>query len=109
MKINIIKRAKEVLDIEACAIKDLKSHLNHDFEKAINLILKSKGRIVVSGMGKTGIIAQKFSATLASSSGPGLHWSLICFLNHCCLKSFSAFSMFYYFSPVLTFGPDPAV
>ena len=51
MKINIIKRAKEVLDIEACAIKDLKSHLNHDFEKAINLILKSKGRIVVSGMG----------------------------------------------------------
>ena len=72
MKINIIKRAKEVLDIEACAIKDLKSHLNHDFEKAINLILKSKGRIVVSGMGKTGIIAQKFSATLASTGTPSL-------------------------------------
>jgi arabinose-5-phosphate isomerase len=72
MKISIIKRAKEVLDIEACAIKDLKSRVSHDFEKAINLILKSKGRIVVSGMGKTGIIAQKFSATLASTGTPSL-------------------------------------
>jgi arabinose-5-phosphate isomerase len=72
MKINVIKRAKEVLDIEACAIKDLKSRIGHDFEKAINLILKIKGRVVVSGMGKTGIIAQKFSATLASTGSPSL-------------------------------------
>jgi len=72
MKINCIKRAREVLDIEACAIKDLKARLGKDFEKALNLILKAKGRVVVSGMGKTGIIAQKFSATLASTGTPSL-------------------------------------
>jgi len=72
MKINVIKRAKEVLDIEASAIKGLKSRINNDFQKALNLIFKSKGRAIVSGMGKTGIIAQKFSATLASTGTPSL-------------------------------------
>ncbi len=72
MKINVIKRAKEVLDIEAQAIKLLKGRLGKSFIKAIELILKNKGRVVVSGMGKTGIIAQKFSATLASTGTPSL-------------------------------------
>jgi arabinose-5-phosphate isomerase len=69
---NSIKRAREVLDIEAAAIKDLKSRVSGSFEKALSLILKSKGRAVVSGMGKTGIVAQKFSATLASTGTPSL-------------------------------------
>jgi len=72
MKINVIKRAKEVLEIEAQAIKLLKNRLGKSFSKAIELILKCKGRVVVSGMGKTGIIAQKFSATLASTGTPSL-------------------------------------
>jgi len=72
MKINVLKRAKEVLDIEAGAIRDLKTHIGRNFEKALNLIFKIKGRVVVSGMGKTGIIAQKFSATLASTGTPSL-------------------------------------
>jgi len=72
MKINVIKRAKEVLDIEAQAIKLLKNRLGKSFVKAIELILKNKGRVVVSGMGKTGIIAQKLSATLASTGTPSL-------------------------------------
>jgi arabinose-5-phosphate isomerase len=72
LKINVIKRAREVLDTEASAIRDLKGRLGGNFEKALNLILKSKGRVVVSGMGKTGIIAQKFSATLASTGTPSL-------------------------------------
>jgi arabinose-5-phosphate isomerase len=67
-----IKRARQVLDIEACAIKELKKKINKDFKRALELILKSKGRAVVSGMGKTGIIAQKFSATLASTGTPSL-------------------------------------
>jgi arabinose-5-phosphate isomerase len=71
-KINILKRGKEVLDIEADAIKDLKSRINNNFKLAVNLILKTKGRTIVSGMGKTGIIAQKFSATLASTGTPSL-------------------------------------
>ncbi len=72
MKINVIKRAKEVLEIEAQAIKLLKGRLGKSFTKAVELILKCKGRVVVSGMGKTGIIAQKFSATLASTGTPSL-------------------------------------
>lgn len=72
MKINIVKRAREVLDIEASAIKDLKSRVNHNFRDAVNLIHRTKGRAIVSGMGKTGIIAQKFSATLASTGTPSL-------------------------------------
>ena len=67
-----IKRAREVLDIEAAAIKALKARIGRNFEQALNIILKSKGRVVVSGMGKTGIIAQKFSATLASTGTPSL-------------------------------------
>ena len=72
MKINTIKRAREVLDIEAEAIKNMKPRIGKSFEKALGLILKTKGRVVVSGMGKTGIIAQKFSATLASTGTPSL-------------------------------------
>ncbi|MDD5568642.1 MAG: KpsF/GutQ family sugar-phosphate isomerase [Candidatus Omnitrophica bacterium] len=72
MKINVAKRAKEVLDIEAGAIRDLKTRINNDFKSAVNLIYKTKARVIVSGMGKTGIIAQKFSATLASTGTPSL-------------------------------------
>ncbi len=68
----MIKRAKEVLEIEAQAIKLLKTRLDNSFSKAVELILKTKGRVIVSGMGKTGIIAQKFSATLASTGTPSL-------------------------------------
>ncbi len=69
---NTIKRAREVLDIEAGAIKNLKGRIGNNFEKALDLLLKTKGRVVVSGMGKTGIIAQKFSATLSSTGTPSL-------------------------------------
>lgn len=72
MKKDVIKRAKEVLDIEADAIKALKARLGKGFRKAVEIVLKTKGRVVVSGMGKTGIIAQKFSATLASTGTPSL-------------------------------------
>ncbi len=72
MRIDTLKRAREVLDIEAEAIKALKPRLKKGFEKALDLIFKTKGHVVVSGMGKTGIIAQKFSATLASTGTPSL-------------------------------------
>ncbi|MFA5089909.1 MAG: KpsF/GutQ family sugar-phosphate isomerase [Candidatus Omnitrophota bacterium] len=72
MRKGILSRAKEVLEIEAAAVRLLKSRINRDFLKAVNILLKTKGRVVVSGMGKTGIIAQKFSATLASTGTPSL-------------------------------------
>lgn len=72
MKINALRRAKEVLDIEAQAIQALKKRLGKNFQNALQLLVKTKGRVVVSGMGKTGIIAQKFSATLSSTGTPSL-------------------------------------
>jgi arabinose-5-phosphate isomerase len=72
VEVNPIQRAREVLDIEASAIKDLKAKLDKNFKVAIDLIRSAKGRVVVSGMGKAGIIAQKFSATLSSTGTPSL-------------------------------------
>lgn len=69
---NIIKRARQVLDIEAGAVLNLKKNINRDFQKATQLILRSKGRVVVTGMGKAGIIGQKLSATLSSTGTPSL-------------------------------------
>ena len=69
---NVLKRAREVLDIEAQAVLALKGRIGSAFSRALELILKAKGRVVVSGMGKTGIIAQKLSATLASTGTPSL-------------------------------------
>lgn len=67
-----IKRAKEVFSIEAAAIRSLRGRIGAEFQKALDIILNAKGRVVVCGMGKTGIIAQKFSATLASTGTPSL-------------------------------------
>jgi arabinose-5-phosphate isomerase len=72
VKVDVIKRARQVLDIEAKAVLDLKNCLGKDFKQALGVIFNTKGRVVVSGMGKTGIIAQKFSATLASTGTPSL-------------------------------------
>ncbi|MFA5114559.1 MAG: KpsF/GutQ family sugar-phosphate isomerase [Candidatus Omnitrophota bacterium] len=72
MAINVLKRAKEVLSIEAKAISDLKNRINRDFQKAVQIIMNTRGRVVVSGMGKAGIIAQKLSATLSSTGTPSL-------------------------------------
>jgi len=67
-----LRRAKEVLKIEADAIRSIIPRLDHSFEKAIQFLLSVKGRIVVTGMGKPGIIGQKLSATLSSTGSPSL-------------------------------------
>lgn len=66
------KRARQVLKIESDSIRRLSSRINKDFERAVNLIFASRGRIVVTGMGKAGIIGEKISATLASTGTPSL-------------------------------------
>ncbi len=66
------KRAKQVLKIEADSIRQLISRIDKDFEKAVELIYACKGRVVVTGMGKAGIIGQKISATLSSTGTPSL-------------------------------------
>jgi len=66
------KRAKQVLKIEADSIRQLISRIDKDFEKAVELIYACKGMVVITGMGKAGIIGQKISATLASTGTPSL-------------------------------------
>lgn len=65
-----LKIAKEVFEIEAEAIRNLSENLDHNFSKAIKLILNIKGRCIISGMGKSGHIGAKIAATLASTGTP---------------------------------------
>ena len=65
--------AKEVLRIERDALTSLIGRINSDFNKIIDVIHKTKGRIIVTGMGKPGFIAQKISATLSSTGTPSLY------------------------------------
>lgn len=67
---NIIDIAKKVLKIEADAVAALAEKLDSTFEKAIEIIFKSKGRVVVTGMGKSGLVGKKIAATLASTGTP---------------------------------------
>lgn len=64
---NVLETAKRVIDIEAEAITALKQNLDDDFNQAVNVILSSKGRVVICGMGKSGLIGTKIMATLAST------------------------------------------
>ena len=67
-----INAAREVIRIERDTLSALIPRIDHHFKKACELILKSKGRVVVTGMGKPGFIAQKISATLSSTGTPSL-------------------------------------
>jgi arabinose-5-phosphate isomerase len=62
--------ARNVFSIESKAIEDLKNLLTEDFEKIVELVIGIKGRLVISGMGKSGHIGVKISATLASTGTP---------------------------------------
>lgn len=64
------KKAVEVLTIEADAIRALIPRIDEEFEQAIHLILDCKGRVVVTGMGKSGHIGKKIAASLASTGTP---------------------------------------
>lgn len=63
-------RAKEVLRIEGEAILSLQDKITSSFDEAISLILACKGRVIVSGIGKSGTIASKFASTLSSTGTP---------------------------------------
>jgi arabinose-5-phosphate isomerase len=68
----LIEQVKEVLEIEAQAIMDLAERVGPEFEKAVQIILKAKGRVILTGMGKSGLVARKISATLNSTGTPSL-------------------------------------
>ncbi len=63
----MLKEAKTIINLEAEALKRLSKSLNENFKKAVDIILNCKGRVVVMGMGKSGHIGRKISATLSST------------------------------------------
>src|SRR5271168_5124921 len=62
--------ARDVLTIEAEAVQALAQRIDHNFVAAVELLLNCRGRVVVSGIGKSGHIARKLAATLASTGTP---------------------------------------
>jgi len=66
----IIEEAKRVIRIEAEALNSLADSIDAEFERAVGLILACRGRVVVTGMGKSGLIGQKIASTLASTGTP---------------------------------------
>ncbi len=70
---EIIAKGKEVIRIEAEAVSGLLNSINEDFAKAVQTIYNSKGRIVLTGMGKSGLIARKIVATLNSTGTAAIY------------------------------------
>lgn len=73
MKQNPIDLAKKVFDVEAQAILALKDRLGDSFVRAINLVLECKGKVVMTGIGKSGIIARKIASTMSSTGTPSVY------------------------------------
>ena len=72
---NFQKIAKEVIDLEIKALQKLKKALNKNFEKAVNAIVNCPSKVILCGVGKSGIIANKISATLSSIGTPSFSLS----------------------------------
>lgn len=71
-KINLKKEIKNVLDLEAKAILNIKEMVDSNYDKAVEIILNCKGKVVITGLGKSGIVGQKISATLSSTGTPSI-------------------------------------
>ena len=69
---KVSEQVKEVLEIEAQGIMGLVDRIGPEFEEAVRLILRSKGRVILTGMGKSGLVARKISSTLNSTGTPSL-------------------------------------
>ena len=69
---QLLQLARDTLDIEAAALQGLKSRLDERFVRAVEMMLQVKGRVVVTGMGKSGHIGRKIAATLASTGTPAM-------------------------------------
>src|SRR5579862_6001863 len=64
---SVIQKGKQVIQIEAEAVAALLNRIDAEFVRAVNLLYECKGRVIVTGMGKSGIIARKIVATLNST------------------------------------------
>jgi len=74
-KINYLKSAKDVIGLEINALKKLKKSLNNSFNLAVDQISKCQSKVVLCGVGKSGLIANKIAATLSSVGTPSFYLS----------------------------------
>ena len=70
MKNTTFEIGKNVIDLQIAALKKLKKEINSSFNEAVNAIIKCKSKVIIFGVGKSGIIASKISATLSSVGTP---------------------------------------
>lgn len=69
---SILRQGLRVLDIEAKALLELKTRIDQNFEKAVQIMLECQGRVVVTGIGKSGHVARKIASTLSSTGTPAM-------------------------------------
>lgn len=69
---SVIKQALETIDLEAQSVSELRAYVNDAFVKAVQIIHESNGRVVVTGIGKSAVIAQKMVATFNSTGTPAI-------------------------------------
>jgi len=74
-KKNFIKDARKVIDLEISALKILKKNLNSSFNEAVNHIVKCQSKVILCGVGKSGLIASKIASTLSSVGTPSFYLS----------------------------------
>jgi arabinose-5-phosphate isomerase len=70
---RILARAREILEIEAGAVREVASRLGDPFVRLVRAVLEGKGKVLTSGVGKSGIIAKKTAATLSSTGTPSFY------------------------------------
>ena len=67
---ELTRRASRILSIEAEAIRGLRKSLDANFSRAIDILLQTKGKVILTGVGKSGLIGRKIAATFASTGTP---------------------------------------
>lgn len=71
-KEDIIRAGRDVLDVEARAVARLRENIGEPFVRAVNLLYRTKTRVIILGMGKSGLVGRKIAATLASCGTPAI-------------------------------------
>ena len=74
-KLNFIKIAKNVINLEIKALQNLKTSLNSSFNKAVNQIVECQSKVILCGVGKSGLIASKIASTMSSVGTPSFYLS----------------------------------
>ena len=74
-KLNFIKIAKNVINLEIKALQNLKTSLNSSFNKAVNQIVACQSKVILCGVGKSGLIASKIASTMSSVGTPSFYLS----------------------------------